>query len=215
MIWHFILHQTKQEFREKAALGGIFLYVVSTIFVCFLCFKHIIDPTTWTALFWIILLFASINGVSKSFVQDSKGLQLYYYTLLSPSALIIARIIYNFALLVVLCCICFCFFSLFLGNDLVNNALFLLTLLLGVNGIASILTLISAIASKTQGNFGLMAILSLPLLMPLLITSIKLSNYAYQGIAMAVCYKYLVVLVGLDVIVFTLSLLLFPYLWKE
>src|SRR3546814_7710994 len=68
------------EWRSKYAINGIVLYVVSTVFVCYQAFKSV-DATTWSALFWIILLFASINAINKSFVQESRGRQLYYYTM--------------------------------------------------------------------------------------------------------------------------------------
>ena len=68
------------EWRSKYALNSILLYVVSTVFVCYQAFRSV-DGTVWNALFWIILLFASINAISKSFVQESSGRQLYYYTL--------------------------------------------------------------------------------------------------------------------------------------
>src|SRR5690606_19352162 len=82
------------EWRSKYALNGVLLYVVSTIFVCFLS-RVSANPVTWNALFWIIMLFASINAVSKSFLQESKGRQLYIYTIASPHALIISKTIYN------------------------------------------------------------------------------------------------------------------------
>ncbi|HEY1008411.1 MAG TPA: ABC transporter permease, partial [Sphingobacteriaceae bacterium] len=76
------------EWRSKYAINGILLYVVSTIFVCYLSFRKT-DPVTWNALFWIIMLFASVNAISKSFVQENRGRQLYYYTLASAQAIIL------------------------------------------------------------------------------------------------------------------------------
>ena len=55
------------EWRQKYALGGILLYVTSTVFVVFLSFVKVL-PDVWNALFWIISLFASVNAVAKSFV---------------------------------------------------------------------------------------------------------------------------------------------------
>src|SRR5690606_40624072 len=82
------------EWRSKYAINGILLYVVSTIFVCYQAFQSI-DPTTWNVLFWIILLFASINAISKSFVQEGAARQLYYYSMVSAKAVILSKILYN------------------------------------------------------------------------------------------------------------------------
>ena len=71
------------EFRQRYAIGGILLYVVSTVFVVYLSFQQV-KPPVWNALFWIISLFAAVNAVVKSFVQESGKRQLYYYSLASP-----------------------------------------------------------------------------------------------------------------------------------
>ncbi|HET8828891.1 MAG TPA: ABC transporter permease, partial [Pelobium sp.] len=40
------------EWRSKYALNGILLYVVATVFVCYLSFRTT-PPLVWNALFWI------------------------------------------------------------------------------------------------------------------------------------------------------------------
>ena len=207
--------ELRLEFRKPSAFNGIVLYVAATIFISYLCFKTIIDPSAWTALFWIIVLFASVNAAAKSFIQDSKAVLLYYYTLAGAETIIATKIIYNCLLFIILTLLCYLFYSLFIGNLIQNQGLFLLTLCLGCVGISCLLTLVSAIASKTNNGSGLMAVLSFPLLMPLMLTLIKLTNYAIQGIAFSVCGKYLSALGCMDLIVLTLSYLLFPYLWKD
>ncbi len=207
--------EVKLEFRNKYAFNGILLYVASTVFVSYLSFQKIVDPPTWNALFWIILLFAAINTVSKSFIQESKGLLLYYYTLAGPQAIILSKIIYNALLLVFISFVCYACYSLFIGNIVQNQVLFMASLALGSIGISSVLTLVSAIAAKTNNNLSLMAVLSFPIMMPLLITLIKVSKYAVDGVSLSVTYKYLLVLSLLDLIVLTLSYLLFPYLWRD
>ena len=200
--------------RNKYALGGILLYVVSTVFVSYLSFKKIIDPATWNALFWIILLFASINAIAKSFINETRGRLLYLYTLASPQAVILSKIIYNSFLLIVLSTLCLLVYTLFIGNIIQDVPLFLITLLLGSFGFSSLLTLVSAIASKTNNNFTLMAILSFPIMMPLLMVLIKLSKNAIDGLEHW-DLNYMLVLMFLNVIIVALSYLLFRYLWRD
>lgn len=207
--------ELKLEFRNKYSLNGILLYIISTVFISYLSFHQLIDPSAWNALFWVIMLFASVNTVSKSFIQESRGIQLYYYSLASPQSIILSKIIYHSALLLVLSFICYGFYSLFIGNLVQNQELFIVALILGSIGISSTLTLVSAIASKTNNNFSLMAVLSFPLLTPLLITLIKVSKDAVFGLEFVTEYKYILTLSLLDVIVFVLSYLLFPYLWRD
>lgn len=203
------------EWRMKYSVTGIFIYVISTIFICYLSFKKIIDPPTWNALFWIILLFAAVNAVAKSFIQESRGLQLFYYTLLNPQDVILSKIIYNILLLVFVAFTSLFFYSLFLGNIIQNLPMFCCGLFLGTAGFASGLTLVSAIASKTNNSASLMAILSFPILLPLLLTIIKFSKNAMDGLAWSVNYSNLFILLSINLLIAALSFLLFSYLWRE
>ncbi len=218
MLFHqikcLVAKEIKLEIRNKYALGGILLYVVSTIFVSYLSFKKVINPSTWNALFWIILLFASINGVAKSFLIETKGKLIYLYTLVSPQAVILSKIIYNSLLIIVLSGLCLLVYSIFIGNIIQDLSLFLLTLFLGSMGFSSILTMVSAISSKTNNNFTLMAILSFPLLIPLLMVLIKLSRNAIDGLENW-DINFLLVLMFLNVIIIALSYILFRYLWRD
>ena len=213
-IKYLIAKELRLEMRNKYALGGILLYVVSTVFVSYLSFKKIVTPATWNALFWIIFLFASVNAIAKSFISETKGRLLYLYTLTSPQAVILSKIIYNSLLLTVLAALCLAVYSLFIGNIVQDMPLFILTLLLGSFGFSSLLTMVSAIASKASNNFTLMAILSFPILIPLLIVLIKLSKNAIDGLEHW-DMNFLMVLVFLNVIIIALSYLLFRYLWRD
>jgi heme exporter protein B len=204
------------ESRQKHALNSLILYLVSTVFVCKLCFRAIPDPGSWNALFWIIMLFSSINAAGKSFVQDSRARFIYLYSVASPQAVIISKVLYNILLMLLLTGIGFLVYLVLLGNNPVQNMpLFLLNAFLGSIGFSAILTTMSAIASRTSNSFTLMAVLSFPLILPLLMTLIRISKNAIDGIDSSVSYKYLFVLAGINVITAVLSYLLFPYLWKD
>ena len=82
------------EFRQRYAISGIFLYVFSMVFVVYTASIKV-QPQVWNILFWLIVLFASINAVVKSFVQESGARQLYYYQLVHPVILVLAKIVYN------------------------------------------------------------------------------------------------------------------------
>ena len=203
------------EWRSKYALNGILLYVVSTIFVCYLAFRQVSNAQTWNALFWIIMLFASINAITKSFIQESKARQLYYYTIASPKAIIISKIIYNIFLMILLSSIALGFYSLVFNNPMGDPMFYLLSVLLGSISFASVFTMISGIASKASNGGGLMAILSFPLVIPLLVVLIKFSKNAMDGLDRTVSYDEIGVIMAINVIVITTSLLLFPYLWRD
>lgn len=207
--------EIRLEWRQKYAFNGLLLYVLSTVFVCYLSFKQIIDIPTWNALFWIIQLFAGINGIAKSFIAESKGRMLYYYSITGPKPMLISKFIYNFLLMNFLSLINLTFYSLFVGNPVQEMSMFIISVVLGSAGFSSVLTMVSAIASKAGNSATLMSILSFPILIPLLITVIRLSKNAIDGLAWSVSSSYVIILAALNVMIVALGLVLFPYLWKD
>ncbi len=207
--------EIKLELKQKYVLNGILLYLVSTIFVSYLAFEDVITTETWNSLFWIILLFVAVNGISKSFIQESPARHLYYYTIASPQAVVLSKIIYNLFLMAILSVLSFVFFLLLMGNQVVNLPLFLLVLVLGSLGLSSVLTMVAAIASRASHNFSLMAILSFPIVLPLLGVLMKISRTALSSMEWAGLSGFLVILLTINVAVILLAYLLFPYLWRD
>ena len=203
------------EFRQKSTLAGILVYIVATVFISALCFKKIIHPTVWNALFWTIFMFITVNVSSKSFMQETKGKGLYNYLYYSPRQFILSKIFYNMILMAVLSLLTFFFYSWFVGSLVQDLGMFLLALIFSSSAFSGVLSLMSAIASKANNNISLMAILSFPVLMPLLLVSVRLSKHAIDGLAWSVSYKYLLILIMLNFVVVALATLLFNYLWKE
>lgn len=204
------------EWRSKYTINGVLLYVVSTIFTCYLSFVSLSDPLAWNALFWIIMLFASINGVSKSFLQETKGQQLYNYVLASPAAILISKTIYNILLMIVLTTIALGFYSLVFSNftppDLV---LYYVAVIFGSLSFSTVFTMVSAIASKAGNGGMLMAILSFPIIIPVLILLIRLAKNAVDGLPWENSYDEMGMLAIVNVLTIATSLLLFPYLWRD
>lgn len=203
------------EWRSKHAINSMFLYVVSTVFVCYQAFKTVDDTLMWNALFWIILLFASINAISRSFVQESQYRQLYYYSITGPKAIILSKIIYNTILMVFLSTIAYLTYSVIFKNPVGDLLLYFVAVLLGSISFATVFTMVSGISSKTGNNSTIMAILAFPVIIPLLIVLIKLSNNALQGLDRGISMGEIAVLLAINVITVTISLLLFPYLWRD
>ncbi|MCX2475617.1 heme exporter protein CcmB [Pedobacter sp. MC2016-05] len=213
----YLIHkEVLLEWRSKYTINGVLLYVVSTIFTCYLSFVSLSDKLAWNALFWIIILFASINGVSKSFLQETKGQQLYSYVLASPAAVLISKTVYNVLLMLVLTTIALGFYTLvfdsFTPPDLL---LYYVAVVMGSISFSTVFTMVSAIASKAGNGGMLMAILSFPIIIPVLILLIKLAKNAVDGLPWENSYDEIGMLLVVNMLTVATSLLLFPYLWRD
>lgn len=217
-VWALLSKDILLEWRQRYALNGMLLYVVSTVFVAYMSFKlkvANIEPITWNTLFWIILLFTAVNAITKSFTQERSGRLIYYYTLVSPQAVISAKIIYNTLMLIVLGMIGLLIYLTMMGNPVQDMPLYIFSVILGATGFSATLTMVAGIASKADNTATLMAVLSFPILLPMLLMLMRLSKNAMDGLAFSASYDEIMTIVAIDAIVIALSYLLFPYLWRS
>ncbi len=202
------------EFRQRYAISGIVLYVFSMVFVVYIASVKV-APNVWNILFWLIVLFASINAVVKSFTQESGARQLYYYQLADPAALFLAKVIYNTLLLLVLTGLAFVLYSLVSGNPVKDVPLFSLIVVLASLGFAIAFTFISSIAARANNSATLMAILSFPVVLPILLTLNRLSAIALRLMQDTSYTKDIINLLAIDAILLTLAFVLFPFVWRD
>jgi heme exporter protein B len=206
------------EIRQKHALAGVLIYVLATVFVCYLSFSKIEDTRVWGALLWITGLFTAFNAMQKTFSQENQGTQMLLYTMTHPRNIILAKALYNALFVAALNMISLFFFVLFFGTDVLSRAdfgQFLLGLMLGSTGLGLALTFIAGLAFKSGGGLGLVAILGFPVVMPLLIAIVRHTTFALDGLSYSVNSLNLLVLLVLNMLSFALSYILFPYLWRE
>jgi heme exporter protein B len=201
------------EVRQQYSFYGILLYIASTIFVLFMAMD---EPETdvWNGLFWVIQLFICINAVAKSFLQESKGRMLYFYSIVSPAGFVLAKLLFNSVLMLVMSLLSLLLFSLFLGNPVQKAGAFIGLVLLGGWSLSLIFTFLAAIAARAQQNAAIMAILGFPLIIPQLLLLTKLANAAFNP-ALSMHTSTILLLVALDCMVIVLAVILFPFLWKD
>ncbi len=203
------------EWKQKYAFNGLLLYVFSMAVVIALAFRESLSPTGWNIMFWLMLLFAAINAVAKSFMAETQAQLRYLYTLARPAAIILAKFLYNAALLIVVALLTLLVFA-FLGEQtFAHLGQYLGLVCLGAVALAANLSLVTAIAAKAEQQTTLLAVLSFPVIVPILILLIRLSDAALSGLAPSNQWGYLSFLLGLTVILVSISLVLFPFLWRD
>ncbi len=204
------------ELRQKHTFYGILLYIASTIFVLYLSMPDSPEANVWNSLFWVIQLFVCVNTVAKSFLQESRGRMLYFYSIASPVEFIIAKLVFNIILMALMSLVSLMLFFTFLANPVNDSLRFMGIVILGGTSISLVFTLMSAIAAKAQQNAALIAILGFPVILPILLLLMRLSKSAFAEIFRDGALLQLSGLIILmDVLVVALAIILFPFLWKE
>jgi heme exporter protein B len=209
-----IYKDLKLEWRNRYAFNGIMLYILLIVFIIFLSFKKV-DPNTWNTLLWIILLFASVNGIAKSFIGESRNRDIYYYTIASPQSVILSKMIYNLLLMVIIAFVSLAAYSVVLGFPVKYPLYYIITILLGAIGFATTFTMVAGIASRAENNTALMTILSLPVFLPMLILILNVSQTGFKEFETLYLWKNFALLALMDIVVAGMSLILFPYIWRD
>jgi len=203
------------EWKQQYAFNGLIMYVLCMVVVISLAFVNKLNPLTWNIIFWIIMLFVAINSVAKSFLSESPGQGLYLYGVVSPSAIIISKLIYNLLLLAVVSTVALFSYSFLSEVRVEKLGLMLLITLMGSAALSANLTLVTAIASKAANRGTLMAVLSFPLLVPVLLVLIRLSRYAVEGLDAGLSSDSYLLLLGITAVLSVISVILFPFVWRD
>ncbi|MBK9452574.1 MAG: heme exporter protein CcmB [Bacteroidetes bacterium] len=204
------------EWKQKYALNGMLLYSLSMVFVVSIGLQRNLPAQAWNVVFWIILLFVSVNAVAKSFMGERTGQLLYLYNLAGARAIIVAKIIYNCLLLTGIALVTLVFFLLLSGTGKIADPLqYGLIVVIGSLAFAANLTLVSAIASKAQNQATLLAVLSFPILVPEMLVGITASGKAIQGLPIGASMSEIIFSVTFVVIIAAISVILFPFLWRD
>jgi heme exporter protein B len=214
MILALIKKDVLLEFRQQHSFYGVLLYVASTIFVLYLAMGQP-ENMTWNGLFWMMQLFICVSTIAKTFLQEGKGRQLYFYSLCSPVHFILARMIFNAALMLLMNAVSLLLFILLLGYPLEHPILFLGISCFGACSISLVFSFLAAIAARAQQNAALMAILGFPLIIPQLMLMMRLSTLAFSDVFQSGLSSILLLLFSFDILIVLLSVILFPFLWKD
>ena len=201
------------EIRQQYSFYGIVLYIAATIYVLYMAMEEP-EAKVWNGLFWVIQLFICINAVARSFLQESRGRMLYYYSITSPAGFVLAKLLFNSLLMLVMSGLSLLLFTLFLGNPIHKMGVFTGLVLLGGWSLSLVFTFLAAIAARAQQNAAIMAVLGFPLIIPQLLLLMRLSNAAFAPL-LTVPATTILLLVALDLLVILLTVILFPFLWKD
>lgn len=202
------------EVRQQYTFYGVLLYVASTIFVVYLSMGQP-EETVWNALFWVIQLFVCVNAVAKSFLQDSKGRMLYYYSIAGAKDYMLSKLAFNALLMLLMSLLGLFIFTLLLGNPLIHLFEFIGISFLGGFGLSLIFTFLAAIAAKAQQQAALMAIMGFPIIIPQLLLLGRIAKATFSPVIQAGLWQMVLLLVALDILIILLAVILFPFLWKD
>jgi heme exporter protein B len=215
-VWALLKKDVLFEWRNKTAIAGWLVYVTVTTFIIYLSFRGKLSNPAWMSLYWIVVIFSLLNTSTILFKKEYGGMFYYIRSLASPLEIFTSKALWNFVLSFITAFTASIIFSLFFGNIFLGKALLWGGLVFGgVLGLSNILTLLSALVASSN-NLVLLAIIGLPVLIPLILILIQHGQMILVGMMpQAEMNNQWMILALLNVVIIFLAIILFNYIWRE
>lgn len=205
------------EFRTRYAINAILLFAITTLTAISFSIGPInLRAQVLSPLLWIILFFSAMSGLAHIFIREEEQQTADTLRLVtSPNSVFLGKWFFNLVLLVSLEILIVPLFLGMMGASVENLPLFLVILLFGSIGLSSVATLIAAIISQASAKGALFAVLAFPISLPILISGIHSCRLAMEGEQFSDCISDMQVLFSFSIVIITLSLLLFDFIWRR
>lgn len=204
----------KEEWKSKYTVLGAFLFIFTAVLITYLSLPGM-DRPNFTAIFWIVLIFTTLQGISKPFIQMRKNNYVFWHQICSPQVYLSARLVCSFLLMLVFTLFAFSIFLIMHGSEHAPSMPFILIAVFCGGGISSIFTVSSSIASKTDNPGILLPVLTFPVILPVLLVGIKAGKKAAEDVDLISLIPDLGILLAFNVLIAAMGLALIKFIWKE
>jgi heme exporter protein B len=215
--WVVFQKDIQLEFRTRYALNAIAMFAITTLTAISFSIGPVrLSTTVLAPLLWIVLFFSSMSGLSHVFVREEEQQTADTLRLiLPPNSIWLGKCFFNVILLFGLELIIIPLYIVMMGARIGNYGIFFATLFIGSLGLASVATIIAAIISLASSRGALFAVLAFPIALPVLISAINSTQLALENGLFSDCLPDLQVLFSFTVVIVTVSLLVFEFVWRK
>ncbi|MFZ0390613.1 MAG: heme exporter protein CcmB [Calditrichia bacterium] len=215
--WIVFQKDVQLEFRSRYAVNAIFLFAVTTlVVVSFSIGGGRLAPGLSASLLWIILFFSAMSGLAHIFIREEEQQTADTLRMLTQSnAVFLGKWFFNMILLFGLEVFILPMFIIFMNVGQVQYLNLLSVIFLGSIGLSTVATLIAAIISRASSKGALFAVLSFPVSITILVSAIRGTQTAFQDSAFSDCFADLQILFSFSVVMFTVAVLLFEFIWRN
>jgi len=206
------------EMRTRYAVNSLAMFVIVAISVIlFSIGNETITQSLTAGLFWVVIFFSAMSGLSRAFVsEEERGTTLALQLIAAPSTIFSGKLLFNVILVFCMNIVITILYSALFDSFAVKNfALFAVSFFFGNAGLAIASTIIAAIISKAGAKGTLYPVLSFPILLPLILTSVQLTLMSFEGSTFLDAKFELAIIICYDVIMLTASYMLFDFVWKD
>ncbi|MBS1562680.1 MAG: heme exporter protein CcmB [Bacteroidetes bacterium] len=208
----------RSELRTRYGITALILFVVTAIvLVVFAAADEPMPRPIAAAVLWVVMFYTAMTGLGRGFIsEEERGTSLLLRLSTDPTSVYFGKLIVNIVQSVLSNLLAALLFLFFMSRVSVGNpTLLLLCVLAGSVGLASTLTIVSAIVAKAGSKSALLPILSFPVLLPLIMPGTDVMLSAFAGLAVGEVAGSLGLMASYTGIVIVVSWFVFEYIWCE
>ncbi|HLR32376.1 MAG TPA: heme exporter protein CcmB [Fodinibius sp.] len=216
-IFAILIKDVQAELRSRYATNTVLAFVGSSLLlILFTLNAEQLSAPTQSALVWIIILFAALSSLSRSFVMETDRRTFNLLRLHSRSLdVFVGKLCFNYLFTLLVNCATFMGYIFLLGLPVADVSAFLIILIVGTAGLSGVATMLGAVVSQADRKGTIFSVLSIPLLFPLILILAQLTKAALiEGFTEEYMNDFLA-LIGYTGSTITAGILLFDYIWDE
>ncbi len=204
------------EMRTRFAFNMVLAFVAAAmLLVLFTLRADQLEPGPKSGLVWIIILFAALSALSRSFISETDKKTFDLLRIYAEGTTVYSgKLLYNYLFTLFINTATFAGYIFLMNLTIYSWPAFLTMLFIGTAGLSSVATMTAAVVSQADRKGAIFSVLSIPLFMPLILLLADLSKTAFVSGGDG-SMNNVAALCGFVGVTITAGILLFDYIWEE
>jgi len=219
-VWPIVWKDMISELRSKEVLISMCFFAFLVLIILNFAFFTGIGQVSGilSGILWVAFIFSGLLGLNQTFgsEKDRGSLQGLLLCPVSRATIYVGKVIGNFLFMSIMEILILVLFAILFRVNLwgVLTPLSLI-IFLGTLGFVSVGTIFSAMSVNARAREILLTVILFPIVVPLIIASVKATEKIFQGRPLAEIYGWLKILIAFDIIFFLVSYWTFDFVVEE
>ena len=207
----------QQELQSRYAFNTVLAFVVAALLLILYSLKaHQLGPLPKSGLVWLVILFAALAHLARTFISESERLTYDLLRLHTPGWIVyLGKWLYNFSFTLVVNLLTFIAYLFLMQMQVVEWVSFATVILLGTASLTGIATIMAALVAQADRKGAIFSVIMIPLLMPLILILVRITKISIVTGELSTALNDIAALTGYLGATTTIGLLLFEYVWES
>ena len=210
-----VIKDVSAELRTREMVSSMLVFALLVILIFDFAFDLRADNqrTLAPGVLWVAIAFGGMLGLSRSFIveKDRGSIEGLLLAPMDRSAIFLGKMLFMVGTEIIILPVFVVLFNLSAGDLLPLAGI----MVLGTIGFAGVGTLFSAMVVHTRAREVLLPVLLFPVVIPVMLSAVRLTAAVLDGLPMAEMQNWLSLLIAFDAIFLALSFILFDFVMEE